>query len=546
MLSHNHLILYNFYLSPVQVPRNWEIVTLNDLSYVVTDGTHKTPEYKTSGIRFISIKNIRPFKSINWQSYERYISQEEHKQLINRCNPEYDDILFPRIGTLGFAKRIDFKEEISIFVGLGLIKPIKKYVNSKFIEYYFNTPYIKHLSEKKANGTGRKTLPLEESRRFPVPLPPLAEQHRIVEKIEELFSDLDKGIESLKATQQQLKIYRQAVLKWAFEGKLTAKWREEKKHKGELKSADELLDQIKAEREKRDRTQLQEWHEAVKTWEANGKQGKKPGKPKKAREVEALIKANTDSLFEVPKSWCWVKLGEITEVSGGVTKNAQKNLLSLKLPYIRVANVYANQLDLGEILEIGLRENEVGRVLLKKNDLLVVEGNGSIEQIGRVAIWNGAIEPCVHQNHIIKARAIKCLNIKFILHFLLSHQGREFIKKEAASTSGLYTLSLSKVENLKIPLSSIEEQDQIVQEIEFRLSICDRLEATITENLTRAEALRQSILKQAFEGKLVPQDPNDEPAEKLIERIRQEKLNGKNGKQLELEVFVDVENKLKT
>ena len=98
-------------------------------------------------------------------------------------------------------------------------------------------------------------------------------------------------------------------------------------------------------------------------------------------------------------------------------------------------------------------------------------------------------------------------------------------------------LNLSIVENLIFSMCPLEEQHQIVQEIEFRLSICDRLESTITENLTRAEALRQSILKQAFEGKLVPQDPNDEPADKLIERIRQEKRQQTNGKQLELEIF---------
>jgi type I restriction enzyme, S subunit len=202
---------------------------------------------------------------------------------------------------------------------------------------------------------------------------------------------------------------------------------------------------------------------------------------------------------------------------------------------LRVANVYANRFDLSEVFEIGLEKEEVKRVLLRRNDLLIVEGNGSIDQLGRVAIWDEKISPCVHQNHLIKARPSESINVKCTLYFLLSHQGREFIKREAGSTSGLHTLSLSKVENLKIPLSSKEEQEQIVEEIESRLSICDRLEDTIIENLQKAEALRQSILKQAFEGKLVPQDPNDEPAEKLLERIKQEKTKSKPEKQLSLE-----------
>jgi len=101
----------------------WAQVRLAEVCHVITDGTHKTPDYRDSGIRFISIKNIRPFQPVDWDSYVRFISKEEHLQLIKRCKPEMDDILFPRIGTLGFAKRIDFEEEVSIFVGLGLLKP---------------------------------------------------------------------------------------------------------------------------------------------------------------------------------------------------------------------------------------------------------------------------------------------------------------------------------------------------------------------------------------------------------------------------------------
>ncbi len=212
---------YGFYLTQRDIPPGWTVASLQDVSHVVTDGTHKTPTYVPRGVRFISIKNIKPFQPINWDSYEKYITREEHQELTRRCKPERDDILFPRIGTLGYAKRIDFDEEVSIFVGLGLVKPIKSCVLPSFMEYYLNTPYIARLSADKANGSGRMTLPLEESRRFPFPVPPLAEQHRIVAKIEELFSELDKGVESLTTAREQLKAYRQSVLKHAFEGKLT-------------------------------------------------------------------------------------------------------------------------------------------------------------------------------------------------------------------------------------------------------------------------------------------------------------------------------------
>src|SRR5207253_7216203 len=103
-------------------PGSWRAMKLQDVCTKITDGTHKTPNYQPHGIRFISIKNIRPFQPINWESYQKYISADEHRTLTKRCKPEFDDILFPRIGTLGFAKRIDFAEEISIFVGLGLLR----------------------------------------------------------------------------------------------------------------------------------------------------------------------------------------------------------------------------------------------------------------------------------------------------------------------------------------------------------------------------------------------------------------------------------------
>lgn len=205
---------------------------------------------------------------------------------------------------------------------------------------------------------------------------------------------------------------------------------------------------------------------------------------------------------ELPDGWRWTTVGEIGEISGGLTKNSKRDVLPKKLPYLRVANVYANELRLDDVSEIGIEENEIQRTLLKDGDLLVVEGNGSADQIGRVALWNGNISPCLHQNHIIKVRFEPKEVAEYVLYWLLSDGGREQITRVASSTSGLYTLSLSKVANLKVPLPPLAEQRRIVAEVERRLSVAQEVESVVAASVARASRLRQSVLKSAFEGRL--------------------------------------------
>ncbi len=453
-----------------------------------------------------------------------YVDQETHKLIYKRCSPEYGDVLLVKDGVkTGTVAVNKLREEFSLLSSVALLKVNQTILSPYYLRYFLSSPTGFKMITNSMSGTAIKRIILDKVRRAKVVVPPLAEQQRIVDKIEELFSDLDSGVDSLKKARQQLKVYRQAVLKWAFEGKLTAQWREEQQRQGKLESADTLLAKIKAEREQRYQKELEVWQAEVEAWEANGKEGKKPRKPQKLKEPEQLTADDLKVFPKLPNGWRWLKLSQVAEISGGVTKNSKRENFSLTIPYLRVANVYSNKLDLSEVYEIGLREIELSRVLLKEGDLLIVEGNGSIDQIGRVAIWNNSINPCVHQNHLIKARPYEMISNKNVLYFLLSPKGRDFIKEQAATTSGLYTLSLSKVEELKIPLMSSAEQEKIVEEIESRLSICDQLESDIETNLKKAEALRQSILKQAFEGKLVPQDPNDEPASVLLERIRAER-----------------------
>ena len=204
----------------------------------------------------------------------------------------------------------------------------------------------------------------------------------------------------------------------------------------------------------------------------------------------------------MPEGWTWARLEQLGFAIGGLTKNPKRAKLKRLLPYLRVANVYANELRLTEMEQIGFEDRELDELRLQAGDLLIVEGNGSKAQIGRVAIWDGPIEPCVHQNHVIKVRPVDATMSAWILHWLLSPVGRHFVELAASSTSGLFTLSVSKVSNLAIAIPPLGERVRIVAEVERRLSVIDELAEVVSANLQRAARLRQSILDRAFTGRL--------------------------------------------
>lgn len=307
--------------------------------------------------------------------------------------------------------------KVCIGRGLTAIRPGEKLL-TKFVLLFFK--YFEATLAQQGTGTTFNAITQAVVKNLDIPAPSLAEQQRIVAKIEELFSELDNSVAALKQTKAQLSVYRQAVYAAAF---------------------------------------------------------------------------NINNRL--------IPITHAFDISSGLTKNSKRNDFPQKFPYLRVANVYYNKLDLKEIKHIGATEAEIQKTLLKVDDLLFVEGNGSKSQIGRVALWDGSIPVCLHQNHIIKARAKGSTLPLFALYYMMSTHGRKQILDVASSTSGLYTLSANKIKSLSIPDCSIDEQEQIIFDIEGQLSTCEDIEATITKTLQQAESLRQSILKQAFEGKLV-------------------------------------------
>ena len=383
------------------------------------------------------------------------------------------------------------------------------HVVNEFVVHYLW--YVKPSLAKVVKGSTQPNLNAGIVSSLQFPLPPLEEQRRIVAKLEALFSKLEAGVTALQRARALLKRYRQSLLRDAVEGKLSADWRAKQI---DLEPASVLLERVLRER--------REAWEARELAKLRAKGMEPLGNVWKARYEEPSA-VDASSLPELPAGWVWATIGQISEVSGGAAVNASRAGLAVELPYLRVANVYTNELRLDQIKTIPLAESEVSRFLLKRGDLLVVEGNGSIEQIGRVAIWDGSIEPCVHQNHLIKARLHYIETGAYVIAWLMSPNGRQFIQLVASSTTGLHTLSISKVSSLGIALPSLEEQLFIVAELERRFELLDSLESTLESELKRAAQLRQSALHRAFTGRLVPQDPTAEPAATLLERIRSER-----------------------
>jgi type I restriction enzyme, S subunit len=217
--------------------------------------------------------------------------------------------------------------------------------------------------------------------------------------------------------------------------------------------------------------------------------------------------------------WPRTTLGEIAEIVGGVTKDAKRegDPSFVEVPYLRVANVQRGFLDLTDIATIRVSPEKAKALELKVGDVLFNEG-GDRDKLGRGWVWSGEIERCIHQNHVFRARLRDSFEPKFV-SWHGNTFGRRWFEEHGRQTTNLASLNLSTLKSFPVPAPPAEEQRRVVAEVERQLSIADAMATEIDHALRRSAALRRSILEQAFSGKLVPQDPSDEPASVLLERI---------------------------
>ena len=341
-----------------------------------------------------------------------------------------------------------------------------------------------------------------------IQLPPLPEQRRIVAKIEALFTKLDAGVEALKRVQTLLKRYRQSVLKAAVEGKLTEKWREA--HKDEIEPASELLKRILAERRAK-------WEETeLAKMKAKGKVPKDDRW--KERYSEPLL-PNLSDEHPIPTAWMWVTSGGICD---SVVPNRDKpKSFSGGTPWITLPDFHDARIELVvKPDQIGLSEEEVRAYRAK----VIPKGSVVMSCVGRFGIASVLPTPVVI-NQQLHAFLVPSTGLRPEYLAIALKSQRRFMEKAATATTISY-LNKTGCNSVPIPLPGFKEQAAIVSEVAWILSVVDKWEGLVEMELSRSKAMRQSILKKAFEGKLVPQDPNDEPASVLLERITAQKNRG--------------------
>ena len=361
---------------------------------------------------------------------------------------------------------------------------------TEFLYYYLKSINLNFI----ISGSAQPQITQIGLRKVEIPIPPLETQQAIVNKIESLFDEIDEGIGRLKTAAQQIQQYRQSLLKNAFNGELTKEWRS--KHADTLPSENELLAQIQTTREQHHAQQLADWQTAVSQWEQNGKEGKKPSKPKAPTQAVKF----EENFADLPRGWGTIKINQVAEIFTGATplKSNANYYENGSIPWVTSGSLNNEFVDSADSFVTDLALKETNLKLLPKHTLLVAmygEGKtrGKCSELLIEATTNQAIAGIV-------------LNEKYPISrkFLKFYMFKNYADIRRQSSGGVQpNLNLSLVGNIIFPLPCLAEQTQIVAILETKLNACDQLAAELAKQLKQAELLKQAVLKAAFSGSLL-------------------------------------------
>ena len=504
------------------LPTSWSWTTLDNVIIALESGNRPKGGVRKidKGIPSLGGEHLEYGGGFKFDKI-KYLPPAFYEQM-SKGKIKINDILIVKDGaTTGKAAHISnsfpFKSA-AVNEHVFILRIDKELMSSKYLFHWIQSLMGQECIRQNISGSAQGGINSQFVKNSNLPLAPTNEQCRIVAKIEELFTKLDAGVEALKQVQAQLKRYRQAVLNAAVEGRLTADWREQ--HKDELEPAHKLLERILKERcEKWDADQLAKYET----------QGKTPLKNWREKYKDPKLPDNPD-LPELPRDWVWTNLKQIKLYSLYGPRYSSSGYADEGYLVLRTSDISeSGKVNISSAPKLNLSKEEYLKYSVKKGDLLITR-SGSI---GTLAVFNDNIES-IPGAYLIQYRiCASMITSWYLFYFLKSPTGQNCLRSGGAGI-GRPNLNAPTIEAIPIPFPSLQEQEIIVLEIERLFLIIDESELALKSEIKRAQSLRQSILKLAFEGKLVAQDPNDEPASVLLERIRVEKTNIMKSKQLEM------------
>lgn len=429
--------IINFQEVPFDIPENWMWVTLGSILNKLTDGTHKTPKYTSTGVKFVSVKDM----SNGFLSLEntKYISEEEHKELYARCNPEKGDLILSKVGTTGVPAIVDTTEPFSLFVSVALLKFDCKCIDVEFLYYMLMSPLVQAQATENTRGVGNKNWVLDAIASTMVVLPPLVEQKRIVAKFEELLPLVDRYATAYEKLEQFNAKFpedmKKSILQYAIQGELV----EQRPEEG---TGEELYQQIQTEKQRLT----------------------KEGKIKKEKPLPEI--AEDEIPFDIPESWKWVRLSTIgITQTGNTPSKSHPEYIGIDIPFITPGDIlngqicYSNQ-------ALSLLGKEVARVCCAGSIMQVCIGGS----IGKAAITYREV---AFNQQINVVSPIACLS-EYLFAVMQSAYFTTSMKERAGGTA-TPIINRGLWDSLLIPLPPLAEQRRIVAKLEEILPLCERL-----------------------------------------------------------------------
>ena len=478
----------------LQLPHGWTTASLGDLAEYLNGVAFKPDDWKSEGIPIIRIQNLT-----------------DPSRRPNRTERKIDPRLLIRNGDLLFS----WSATLDAFLWQGedswlnqhIFKVVpENCVHKRFLYYLLRYSVNEIVSSEHTHGSTMQHINRRPFLQHPVHLPPYPEQTRIAHALDELSSDLNAGVSALERVRDKLKLYRASVLKAAVEGTLTADWRKAHLDAG---PASELLKRILAERRQR-------WEQdQLRKLEQKGK-----GPPKNWRtNYKEPVALDTVGLPVLPKNWCWSNLDTV------IVKGPQNGLYLPSRKYgegteiLRIDDFQNDWIrPRGRLKKVQAEEDTLETYALHMDDLVINRVN-SLTHLGKCVIITEQLSGVLFESNMMRAKLAATCDAKYLQYYLHSDSGRRRLTQDAKWAVNQASINQQDVKKTPIPVPPLAEQEAIVEIVEGQLSVVNYLEAEVEAKLQNAQALRQAILRHAFTGKLVSQNPNDEPASELLKRI---------------------------